>query len=66
MRKRIHNMIDAHRRPVWMVWLVVLPLASSSRWMRSPAADKPMTSAKMGSATLEMMYVGAGILVTSR
>ena len=30
--------------------------------MRVTAAETPMTTAKMGSATREMMYVGAGIV----
>lgn len=45
-----------------MIWLPVLPLVFSSRLMRSAAAEKPMKMAKMGSAALEIMYVGAGIL----
>lgn len=30
--------------------------------MRVAAAETPMTTAKMGSATREMMYVGAGMV----
>lgn len=50
-----------YRSPASIVSLVVFPLLFSSRLIRVTAAETPMTTAKMGSATLEMMYVGAGI-----
>lgn len=46
-----------------MVSFVVFPLAFSSRLIRVTAADTPMKTAKMGSATLEMIYAGAGMTV---
>lgn len=46
-----------------MVSSVVFPFAFSSLPIRDAAADMPMTSAKMGSATLEITYVGAGIVL---
>lgn len=41
--------------PASIVWLPVRPLSFSSRLIRVTAAPKPMKTAKMGSATLEMI-----------
>lgn len=51
-----------YRRPASMVCCELRPSSFSSRLMRVVAAPRPMTTAKIGSATLEMMYVGDGIL----
>ena len=40
---------------------VDLPFSFCSRLIRVAAADTPMKRAKMGSATREMIYVGAGM-----
>jgi hypothetical protein len=45
-----------------MVSSVLLPLAFSSRLILVAAAESPIKRAKMGSATREIMYVGAGIV----
>ncbi len=50
-----------HRRTAAMLSLVVLPFSFSSRLILITAADKPIATANMGSATREMMYAGAGI-----
>jgi hypothetical protein len=38
-----------------------MPLSFPSRLIRIAAADAPINTAKMGSTTFEMIYVGAGI-----
>lgn len=42
---------------------VLLSSCFSSRLILVAAADSPMKTAKIGSAALEMMYVGAGMLI---
>lgn len=54
--------LGTYLKPESTVWDVVLPFSFSSRLIRVAAAESPMNTAKIGSATLEMMYVGAGIL----
>lgn len=49
-------------RPALIVSEVDLPLSFSSRLTLVAAADSPMKRAKIGSATLLMIYVGAGIV----
>lgn len=49
-------------KPESTVWEVVLPFSFSSRLILVAAAESPINTAKIGSATLEMMYAGAGIL----
>lgn len=49
-------------KPEFTVWEVVLPFSFSSRLILVAAAESPINTAKIGSATLEIMYVGAGIL----
>lgn len=55
----------SYRSPASIVSFVVLPLAFSSRLILVAAADSPIKTAKIGSATREMMYVGAGIIAMS-
>lgn len=58
---RIENNRVSYRSPSCTIWSLVLPLAVSSRLIRMTAAEVPIMTAKMGSATLEIMYV-AGII----
>ena len=44
-----------YRSPSWMVWSVVFPFSFCSRLIRPAAAPRPITTAKMWSATLEMI-----------
>lgn len=46
-----------------MISFVVLPFSFSSRLMRVTAAPIPIATAKMGSMTREMMYVGGAIVL---
>jgi len=41
----------------------VFPFSCCSRLILVAAAESPITTAKMGSTTREMMYVGAGIVM---
>lgn len=59
--KREQCLVISYRRPASIVSFVVFPLAFSSRLILVAAADSPIRTAKMGSATREMMYVGAAI-----
>jgi hypothetical protein len=52
-------------KPASTVCCVVCPSSFSSRLMRVAAAESPMNSAKMGSATREIRYVGGGIVVNN-
>lgn len=56
----------AYLRPALIVSDVDLPLSFSSRLILVAAADNPMKRAKIGSATLPMMYVGAGMFGDAR
>lgn len=62
MAQQLKIIIDSYRSPASMVSLPVRPCVFSSRLMRVTVALTPMKTAKIGSATLEMIYVGAGIL----
>jgi hypothetical protein len=52
----------SHLKPASIVSFVLWPSSFSSRLIRVAAADKPMNSANIGSATLEMRCVGEGIV----
>lgn len=54
---------SAHLSPVCIVSPGVLPFADSSLLIRVAAAVTPIKTAKIGSATLDMIYVGTGILI---
>ncbi len=54
---------NKYRRAASIISAVVVPFSFSSRLILVAAADRPMNTAKMGSATLEMIYAGAGIIL---
>lgn len=43
----------------------VLPFSFSSRLTLVTAAERPINTAKTGSATLEIIYVGGGMVIVS-
>lgn len=50
-----------YRRPASIISLVVFPFSFSSRLILVAAAARPMATAKMGSATRDIMKAGADI-----
>lgn len=62
MARRRRHPLYTYLNPESTVWEVVLPFSFSSRLILVAAAESPINKAKIGSATLEIMYVGAGIL----
>ena len=63
---RERNSWYIYLNPASMVSFVLRPRSFSSRLIRVAAAERPMKRANTGSATLDMRYTGAGMLMIDK